>query len=232
MSNTILNVIGRSPRLSLSGAPLQVCPSVIFLGVLMIVPSHSPLELFAKALMVLCYVALWLGKLSAQLWLVRRLGLGRAEMQLSPFVAHITLDARVPRSVQADVHILGLCVLFGAWAVSGLLASVVQEKDLRWVLTNLSNCALVSAVIAALPVFGLDGGQILRWNGINGTLQKALALSGVALSGLAALFVGLGALYMLSVGKWDGALLFTALAWGCLRVLSIASAYGGQSQLR
>jgi hypothetical protein len=230
MSNTILQAIRQSPRISMNGASLRVCPSVMFLGLLMIFPAYYPLQLFAKTLMVVCYVALWLAKLQAQLWLVRRLGLGRVEMQLSPFVAHIKLDPNVPRSVQAEVHMLGLCVLFGAWAVSSLLAGIIEEKDLRWMLNNLAKCALVSAVIAAIPVFGLDGAQILRWNRGNARLQELLGYVGMIIALLGALYVGAGALYMLSVGILQGALLFTALVWGCLRVAAIAADYSKQAQ--
>jgi hypothetical protein len=230
MSKTILHAFRQSPSFSMHGATLRVCPSLVFLALLMALSDFGPQAVIANMLMVSCYLALWLGKLQAQLWMVRRLRLGRAEMHLSPFVAHIILDPNVPRSVQADVHILGLCVLFGAWASCALLAGLVDDMELRIMLTNIAKCALVSAMIAAMPVFGLDGGQILRWNGGNWRMQGLLGMVGMMIAGISALFFGLGVLYMLSAGKVQGAFLFAALVWGCLRVWAIAGDYCAQAK--
>jgi len=57
---------------------------------------------------------------------------------------------------------LGLCVLFGAWAVISLVAQVMPDPKLAATLQHMAGFVLISAGITALPGFGLDGGQILR----------------------------------------------------------------------
>jgi hypothetical protein len=227
MTNDILRKMGKSPSFMVQSVPLTVCPSLVLLALLMLMGAGQPLA--GVVLLALAYLGLWLGKLRVQLWLAHRLGLAGTGMQLAPFVARVTLDKRGARDLQRDVHVLGLAVLFGGWAVLSLLALVVQGADTRWMLENVSRVALISGVIALVPFFGLEGGQILRLTWPNGAQHVLLGLAGQALAALGALVFVLAALLLLSKGKGTEALTAIAVAWACARLWVFAGDFSTQA---
>ena len=198
---------------TLDGTSVRVCPSLTLFLVAAVLNAGNSLALFGLVLLVLGYLALWLVKLQVQLWLARRMGLTVAQMHLVPFASRIDMAPGGAPALHRDVHLVGLCVLFGVWSVLSLVVAWGNlSAPMEWMLSNLGGVALVSGLVALLPILGLDGGQALRaaMPARLGRMLEWSSVVGQALAVAVALFLGLMAL--LALGRGDGAELALALA--------------------
>jgi hypothetical protein len=214
-----------SPVLSFHRTDLIVCPSVLLLGFAMLLRVKGPLMLIEMTILMGLYLALWLGKLWAQVWLARRLGLDVLQTQLTAFVTQIMLAPRGKANAQRDVYLLGLAVLFGVWAAASLIAGQIDGMSARWLMLRLAEVALIGGLVALVPFFGLEGAQLLRLRVMDPAVQANVGLIGQWLTGVWAVAHGVMSLWLLSESRLDGAVLYLVLTWVGVRLWMMADRY-------
>ena len=204
-------------RLQMCGVDLHLCPSAVLAVAIMLVNARTPIAVTSTLVSAGGTMMIIALKVRLQIALAQHFAIPVRGAKIWAYLSQIDLG-RGPKERLRDVHLVGLCVIFGAWALVSLWAQIAGDPSLAATLDRLAIFLLVSGILTAIPGLGLDG-TLALFPGRGRPARMARSYLGNVFSLiLVCTMLALTAAMIMSIlsGAFDklGTLaVFTAMAW-------------------